>query len=99
MNKYTSIQVEDMLRNYTLLGSVSDPEFLTYKIDLDNSIESLKVKAPNLYGTVLGVFVYGNSLYMQAEKDNVTIRQVIRRLSDGLHLLTMIINGEAYYEG
>lgn len=94
MDKYTNQQVEGFLRNYTLLQDSTDPDFMACRVDLDNGIKKLQSTSNNLYKAIIGVFVVGNPIQMQAKKDKVSKRQIIRRLNDGTHMLTMIMNGE-----
>jgi hypothetical protein len=98
MTKYTSNMVENMLRNYSLLSSTSDAEYLDYRMDLDNAMAELKVQYPNLYSALMGVFVVGTPIQEQATLQKVSKMQVHRMLNDGLHMLTLIMNGEFSYE-
>lgn len=95
---YEKQAVEECLRNYTLLNQMTlmgdDKELLTVKMDMDNAMRRLQKASPNLHGTLIGVFVYGNPIQEQAKQMNVSTRQITRRLDDGLHMLTMIMNGE-----
>lgn len=91
--RYKSSEVEDMLRNYYDLNS-DNPELQDYKIDLDMSLAKLKKYSVVLYSTITNVFIIGLPINKQAEKDKVSRMQVNRRLHDGLHVLTMIMNGE-----
>jgi CRISPR/Cas system-associated endonuclease Cas3-HD len=77
-----------------ILGDNTD--LRTAKIDLDLAMRKLQRKSINLYNTVLGVMVYGNPIQEQAKQMKVSKRQIIRRLDDGLHMLTMIMNGEVH---
>jgi CRISPR/Cas system-associated endonuclease Cas3-HD len=90
--------VENMLRNYSLLSSTSDAEYLDYRMDLDNAMSELKVQYPNLYSALMGVFVVGTPIQEQATLQKVSKMQVHRMLNDGLHMLTLIMNGEFSYE-
>ena len=98
MTKYTSNMVENMLRNYYLLSITSDAEYLDYRMDLDNTMAELKVQYPNLYSVLMGVFVVGTPIQEQATLQKVSKMQVHRMLNDGLHMLTLIMNGEFSYE-
>jgi hypothetical protein len=90
--------VENMLRHYSLLVSTSDAEYLNYRMDLDNSMSVLKQEYPNLYTTLMGVFVVGTPIHEQAKNQKTNKMQIHRRLNDGLHMLTLIMNGEVSYE-
>ena len=98
MLNYSNNMVENMLRNYSLLASTSDAEYLDYRMDLDNSMDTLKVEYPNLYSALMGVFVVGTPIQEQATLQKVSKVQVHRMLNDGLHMLTLIMNGEFSYE-
>ena len=98
ISKYTSNMIENMLRNYSLLSSTSDAEYLDYRMDLDNTMAELKVQYPNLYSVLMGVFVVGTPIQEQATLQKVSKMQVHRMLNDGLHMLTLIMNGEFSYE-
>jgi hypothetical protein len=89
--------VENMLRHYSLLASTSDAEYLDYRMDLDNSMSVLKQEY-NLYITLMGVFVIGTPIHEQAKNQKTNKMQIHRRLNDGLHMLTLIMNGEVSYE-
>ncbi len=95
---YDKQVVEECLRNYTILNQVSiekdDKELLTVKMDIDKGLRKLQGISVNLHNTLLGVFVYGNPIQEQAKQMGVSKRQILRRLDDGLHMLTMIMNGE-----
>ena len=96
--KYSNNMVENMLRHYSLLASTSDAEYLDYRMDLDNSMSVLKQEYPNLYTTLMGVFVVGTPIHEQAKNQKTNKMQINRRLNDGLHMLTLIMNGEVSYE-
>ena len=96
--KYTNNMVENMLRNYSLLASTSDAEYLDYRMDLDNSMKLLKQRSENLYSALMCVFIIGTPMQEQAKLQNISRMQLHRRLNDGLHLLTLIMNGELSYE-
>lgn len=92
---YTKQMVEECMRNYTLLSRVStNKELLVVKMDLDTAVKKLEHHSKNLHDTLIGVFFYGNPIQVQAKKMSVSKRQIMRRLDDGLHMLTMIMNGE-----
>ncbi len=95
--KYSNNMVENMLRHYSLLASTSDAEYLDYRMDLDNSMSVLKQEY-NLYITLMGVFVIGTPIHEQAKNQKTNKMQIHRRLNDGLHMLTLIMNGEVSYE-
>ena len=96
--KYSNNMIENMLRHYSLLASTSDAEYLDYRMDLDNSMSVLKQEYPNLYTTLMGVFVVGTPIHEQAKNQKTNKMQIHRRLNDGLHMLTLIMNGEVSYE-
>ncbi len=98
MTKYSNNMVENMLRNYSLLASTSEAEYLNYRMDLDSSMSVLKQEYPNLYTTLMGVFVLGTPIHEQAKNQKTNKMQIHRRLNDGLHMLTLIMNGEVSYE-
>ncbi len=98
MTKYSNNMVENMLRNYSLLASTSDAEYLDYRMDLDNGMRVLKDNYPNLYTALMGVFVIGTPIHEQVKKQNTNKMQIHRRLNDGLHMLTLIMNGDILYE-
>ena len=95
---YQKQMVEELLRNYTTVTTAvlldSDEDLHTAKIDLDMALRKLQTFSVNLYNTIIGVFVWGNSIQEQAKQMNVSKRQILRRLDDGTHMLTMIMNGE-----
>lgn len=97
---YDKQTVEGYLRNYTTLHRAillgDNHELQNAKIDLDMAMRKLRGTSVNLYNTVLGVMVYGNPIQEQAKQMKVSKRQIIRRLDDGLHMLTMIMNGEVH---
>jgi hypothetical protein len=96
--KYQKQEIEAYLREYTTLQVCVvygyDEDLSVAKIDLDNAIRKLQKSSPNLYKTIMGVFVYGNPIQEQAKQMDVSKRQISRRLDDGVHMLTMIMNGE-----
>ena len=98
MTKYSNNMVENMLRNYSLLASTSDAEYLDYRMDLDNGMGVLKDEYPNLYTTLMGVFVVGTPIHEQVKNQSTNKMQIHRRLNDGLHMLTLIMNGDIVYE-
>ena len=96
--EYTKQEIEVYLREYTTLQTViaynGNEDLAVIKLDLDNSIRKLHSTNTNLYKTLVGVFVCGNSIQKQAKEMKVSKRQINRRLDDALHLLTLIMNGE-----
>ena len=98
MLNYSNNMVENMLRNYSLLASTSDAEYLDYRMDLDNSMELLKRRSENLYSALMCVFIIGTPMQEQAKLQNISRMQLHRRLNDGLHMLTLMMNGEILYE-
>lgn len=94
MEQYDNQLVEQMLRNYTVLQDLKDAEFLAYKVDLDTGLKKLLGMSRNLHDALVGVFILGNSIQEQAAVQNVSKRQTIRRLDDGVYMLTMMMNGE-----
>jgi len=98
ITKYSNNMVENMLRNYSLLASTSDAEYLDYRMDLDRSMLKLKEAYPNLYTALMGVFVLGTPIHEQVKQQETNKMQVHRMLNDGLHMLTLIMNGEILYE-
>lgn len=92
--EYTSEIVENLLRNYYTLQQHPDSTFAFYKLDLENGLKSLKQQSEVLYFTIVNVFVNGMPIQDQAYNEGVSTRQVNRRLHDGLHALTLIMNGE-----
>jgi len=98
MTNYTNNMVENMLRNYSLLASTSDAEYLDYRMDLDNGMSVLKDEYPNLYVTLMGIFVVGTPIHEQVKNQKTNKMQIHRRLNDGLHMLTLIMNGDILYE-
>lgn len=95
---YDQQTIELYLRNYTTLVAASqssiDDDFRIAKMDLDAALLKLKHNSSKLYDTIVGVFVLGNPIQEQAKQMNVSKRQTIRRMNDGLYMLTMIMNGE-----
>lgn len=95
---YQKQMVEELLRNYTQVTRAivvtGDEDLRTAKVDLDIALRKLQDFSKNLHDTMIGVFVWGSPIQEQAKKMNVSKRQVLRRLDDGLHFLTMIMNGE-----
>lgn len=95
---YDKQTIEGYLRNYTILCSAAmnsaDDEYRIIKMDLDRAMRKLQFNSSNLHKTMLGVFVYGNPIQEQARLMDVSKRQIIRRLDDGLHMLMMIMNGD-----
>lgn len=96
--KYTKQEIESYLRNHNSLNQLvlmgGDEDFKIAKMDLDASLGKLQRSNKNLHRTLVGVFVLGTPIQEQAKEMNVSKRQINRRLDDGLHMLTMIMNGE-----
>ena len=63
-------------------------------MDLDQALVKLQKTNKNLHKTLIGVFVHGTPIQEQAKAMKVSKRQISRRLDDGVHMLTMIMNGE-----
>ena len=57
-------------------------------------LTSNKQQSEVLYFTIVNVFVNGMPIQDQAYNVGVSTHQVNRRLHDGLHALTLIMNGE-----
>jgi hypothetical protein len=93
MGLYTTEQVENMLRGYMVLRENDMVDYADLKMDIDMGLKRLKEDTPNTYGTIVGVFVFGNSIIMQAKQDNISKMQVHRRLDSGLQYVTNIMNG------
>jgi hypothetical protein len=95
---YEKDTVETYLRNYSTLTAAvltgTSEEIHAAKMDLDSALRKLQGMSVNLYNTIIGVFVWGNPIQEQAKQMNVSKRQIIRRMDDGVHMLTMIMNGE-----
>lgn len=98
MKMYQKQMVEELLRNYNTITReamlTGNDDLQTSKMDLDMALRKLQGFSVNLYNTIIGVFVWGSPIQEQAKKMNVSKRQINRRLDDGLHFLTMIMNGE-----
>lgn len=94
MEKYKKEIVENMLRNYTSLSVLQDAEYMSYKMDLENALRRLSDLSDNLYQAITGVLIMGVPIQEQAAYQNVSKRQTLRRLDDGVHMLTLIMNGE-----
>jgi hypothetical protein len=96
--EYEKDTVETYLRNYSTLTAAvltgADDDLHAAKMDLDDGLKRLRGVSINLYNTLIGVFVWGNPIQEQAEQMNVSKRQIIRRMDDGIYALTMIMNGE-----
>ena len=95
---YETDIVENLLRNYYSLQSQPDSTFSFYKLDLEYGLKSLKKQNATLYSTIVNVFVNGVPIQDQAYIDEVSSRQVTRRLHDGLYALTLIMNGDVVNE-
>lgn len=89
MDEYQNSEVENMLRNYYSMQLLPD-----IKVDLDIALIKLKQYSSVLYSTIVSVFVNGIPIQEKARMDGVSRMQVNRRLHDGLHILTMTMNGD-----
>jgi hypothetical protein len=65
-------------------------------LDLVNSLKILKKKNEALYYTLVNVFVNGMPIQDYAINNGVTPRMITYRLTDGLDLLTNIMNGDVH---
>jgi hypothetical protein len=74
----------------------SDPTFSDMFLDLVNSLKILKKKNEALYYTLVNVFVNGMPIQDYAINNGVTPRMITYRLTDGLDLLTNIMNGDVH---
>lgn len=92
--KYTNEMVENILRNYYSFNKYTDTDLYEYKIDIDLALKKLSNYSSVLYFTIVNVFINSKPINTEAADNNVSRMQVNRRLHDGLHLLTMIMNGE-----
>lgn len=92
--KYTNEMVENILRNYYSFNKYSDTDLYEYKIDIDLALKKLSDYSSVLYFTIVNVFINSKPINDEAADSGVSRMQVNRRLHDGLHLLTMIMNGE-----
>jgi len=92
--KYTNEMVENILRNYYSFDKYSDTDLYEYKIDIDLALKKLSDYSSVLYFTIVNVFINSKPINDEATDSGVSRMQVNRRLHDGLHLLTMIMNGE-----
>jgi hypothetical protein len=92
--EYTISIVENLLRNYYSLQAHPDSTFSFYKVDIETALKRLQRENYTLYSTIVNVFINGNPITEQALDEDVSIRQVSRRLHDGLYALTFIMNGE-----
>jgi len=97
--QYPNEMVENMLRAYYTLQQSPDPEYSDLFIDLSRGLKTLKKNNKTLYYTVVNVFVNGIPIQDYATDDGVTTRMITYRLTDGLELLTRIMNGDTNYEG
>ena len=91
---YQNDLVENLLRNYYSLSAHDDMLFSDYKVDIEAGLRKLHDDSSSLYFTVISVFVNGTPIQEQAKKERVSTRQINRKLHDGLHMLTMIMNGD-----
>jgi hypothetical protein len=95
---YQKQMVEELLRNYSTIShyimTSGDEEVHSAKLDLDRGMIKLQNFSKNLHQTLISVFVWGTPIQEQAKAMKVSKRQIHRRLDDGVHFLTMIMNGE-----
>lgn len=91
---YTTQMVENMIRNYLQLEMHPDQVFADIKVDLDRALQSLRKEDPEVYKTVMGVFVAGTPIQEQAKKDGISKRKVYYRMAAGIASLTAIMNGD-----
>jgi len=101
MKSYSKQEVEAYLREHTALKHAAvynseNDNYINDLLDLDTALRKLQKNNSNLYKALVGVFVFGNPIQEQARLMNVSKRQINRRLDDGLHVLTMIMNGDMY---
>lgn len=92
--KYTSDVVENILRNYYSFNKYTDTDLYDYKVDIDIALKKLSNYSSVLYSTIVNVFINSKPITLEASDGGVSRMQINRRLHDGLHLLTMIMNGE-----
>ena len=106
-----NVKGEEIRRSYSICSGTEDGElrvavkrvkggkgsnYINDLLDLDTALRKLQKNNSNLYKALVGVFVFGNPIQEQARLMNVSKRQINRRLDDGLHVLTMIMNGDMY---
>lgn len=92
--KYEQQVVENILRNYYSFNKYTDLDLYEHKIDIDIALTKLNDYSSVLYSTIVNVFILSTPISVEAEESGVSRMQVNRRLHDGLHLLTLIMNGE-----
>lgn len=92
--KYQNDVVENILRNYYSFNKYTDTDLYEYKVDVDIGLQKLFNYSSVLYFTIVNVFINSKPINDEAVDSGVSRMQVNRRLHDGLHLLTMIMNGE-----
>lgn len=92
--KYQNDIVENILRNYYSFNKYTDTDLYEYKVDVDIGLQKLFNYSSVLYFTIVNVFINSKPINDEAMDSGVSRMQVNRRLHDGLHLLTMIMNGE-----
>lgn len=83
-----------MLRNYLQLEIHPDQVFADIKMDIDKALKALREEDPDVYRTVMGVFVAGTPIQQQAKKDGISKRLVHYRMANGVASLTAIMNGD-----
>lgn len=91
--EYTTYMTENMLRNYLQLEIHPDQMFSDMKLDLDKALKALRTEDPDVYKTIMGVFVAGNPIQIQAKNDGISKRLVHYRMANGVQSLTAIMNG------
>jgi len=92
--EYTNESVENLLRNYYSLENYPSTELYEAKADLDIALVKLHNYSTNLYNTLMSVMVNAQPINRVAKQEEVDRKQINRRLHDGLHFLTMIMNGQ-----
>ena len=97
MERYSNNIVINLLKNYTALTSTSE-DMIVAKLDLDKALRSLDNYSKRLYSAVTTVYITHNSIELEAKLQGVSVRQIDRRLKDAIHLLTLFMNGDFFYE-
>jgi hypothetical protein len=88
---YDEFLVEELLRNYY---SLSDMGFSDMRIDVLSGLKELKEYNSTLFDTIFSVLVNSEPIQAVATRQDVSTRQVNRRVHDALYALTIIMNGE-----
>lgn len=91
--EYQKSIVENILRNYYALKEHHDPEFANMYVDVAEGMRILRKKNLTFYDTLVNVFILGNTIVLEAERENATTRQISYRLDIALDMLTDIMNG------